>query len=51
MITFMMNYLLFTVPVKTEPDIFDLIYQSVIVVAALAFKPWLMYWNLIGFNY
>ena len=34
-----------------EPDIFDLIYQSIIVVAALAFIPWLMYWNLIGFNY
>ena len=30
---------------------FDLIYQSVVVVAALAFIPWLMDWNLIGFNY
>ena len=29
----------------------DLIYQSVIVVAALVFIPWLMYYNLIGFNY
>ena len=34
-----------------ELVIFDLIYQSIIVVAALAFIPWLMYWNLIGFNY
>jgi hypothetical protein len=28
-----------------------LIYQSLIVVAALFFIPWLMYFNLIGFNY
>lgn len=28
-----------------------LIYQTAITVAALAFIPWLMYWNLIGFNY
>ena len=34
-----------------ELGTFDLIYQSIIVVAALAFIPWLMYWNLIGFNY
>ncbi len=30
---------------------FDLIYQSVIIVAALLFIPWLMYYNLIGFNF
>jgi hypothetical protein len=29
----------------------ELIYQTIIVLAALAFIPWLMYWNLIGFNY
>ena len=34
-----------------ELGTFDLIYQSIIVVAVLAFIPWLMYWNLIGFNY
>jgi len=28
-----------------------LIYQTTITIAALAFIPWLMYWNLIGFNY
>ena len=30
---------------------FDLVYQSVIVIVALTIIPWLMYWNLIGFNY
>jgi CubicO group peptidase (beta-lactamase class C family) len=30
---------------------FGLIYQSIIVFAALFFIPWLMYYNLIGFNY
>ena len=30
---------------------YESIYQSIIVVAAMAFIPWLMYWNLIGFNY
>jgi hypothetical protein len=44
-------WLLIKVWLTKEPDIFDLIYQSIIVVAALAFIPWLMYWNLIGFNY
>lgn len=34
-----------------ELGIFDLIYQSIIVVAVLFFIPWLMYYNLIGFNY
>jgi CubicO group peptidase (beta-lactamase class C family) len=34
-----------------ELGTFDLIYQSIIVIAVLAFIPWLMYWNLIGFNY
>ncbi|MCG6188999.1 serine hydrolase domain-containing protein [Maribellus maritimus] len=34
-----------------ELGTFDLIYQSVIVVVALFFIPWLMYYNLIGFNY
>lgn len=29
----------------------DLIFQSVIATAALAFIPWLMYYNFIGFNY
>lgn len=28
-----------------------IIYQSVILVAAVLFIPWLMYYNLIGFNY
>ncbi len=30
---------------------FDLIYQSLIVIAVLFFIPWLTYYNLIGFNY
>lgn len=30
---------------------FGLIYQSIIVITALFFIPWLMYYNLIGFNY
>jgi len=34
-----------------ELGIFTLIYQSLIVVAVLFFIPWLMYYNLIGFNY
>ena len=29
----------------------DLVYQSIVLVAALLFIPWLMYYNLIGFNY
>ena len=34
-----------------ELGVIDLIFQSVIATAALAFIPWLMYYNLIGFNY
>ena len=34
-----------------ELGAFDLIYQSLIVVAVLFFIPWLTYYNLIGFNY
>lgn len=34
-----------------ELGTFSLIYQSIILVAALFFIPWLMYYNLIGFNY
>ena len=34
-----------------ELGTFDIIYQSIIVVAVLLFIPWLMYYNLIGFNY
>lgn len=34
-----------------ELGTFNLIYQSIIVVAVLFFIPWLMYYNLIGFNY
>jgi CubicO group peptidase (beta-lactamase class C family) len=34
-----------------ELGTFDLIFQSIIVVAVLFFIPWLMYYNLIGFNY
>jgi len=29
----------------------ELIFQSIITISVLAFIPWLMYWNLIGFNY
>ncbi len=36
---------------SNELGTFDFIYQSLIVAAALAFIPWLFYWNLIGFNY
>jgi hypothetical protein len=34
-----------------ELGTFALIYQSIILVAALLFIPWLLYYNLIGFNY
>jgi len=34
-----------------ELGTFNLIYQSIIVVATLFFIPWLMYYNLVGFNY
>ena len=34
-----------------ELKTFGLIYQSIIVSATLFFIPWLMYYNLIGFNY
>jgi len=34
-----------------ELSTIGLIYQTTITVAALTFIPWLMYWNLIGFNY
>ncbi len=34
-----------------ELGTFEIIYQSIVTVASLAFIPWLMYWNLIGFNY
>jgi hypothetical protein len=34
-----------------ELGVIDLIFQSVIAATALAFIPWLMYYNLIGFNY
>lgn len=34
-----------------ELGVIDLIFQSIIATAALAFIPWLMYYNLIGFNY
>ena len=30
---------------------YESIYQSIIVVAAFTFIPWLYYWNLIGFNF
>ncbi len=34
-----------------ELKAFDLIYQSLLSMAVLFFIPWLMYYNLIGFNY
>ena len=34
-----------------ELGTFNLIYQSLITVTVLFFIPWLMYFNLIGFNY
>ena len=34
-----------------ELETFSLIYQSIISIAVLFFIPWLMYYNLIGFNY
>jgi hypothetical protein len=34
-----------------ELGTFDLIYQFIIAVATLFFIPWLIYYNLIGFNY
>ena len=44
-------WLLIKVWRSKELGTLDLMYQSIVVVAALAFIPWLMYWNLIGFNY
>lgn len=34
-----------------ELKTFDIVYQSVILLAALVFIPWLFYFNLIGYNY
>jgi CubicO group peptidase (beta-lactamase class C family) len=34
-----------------ELGTFDLVYQSLILVTAMFFIPWLAYFNLIGFNY
>lgn len=44
-------YLLIKVIRFKELGTFDLVYQSLIVVTALFFIPWLAYFNLIGFNY
>lgn len=44
-------WLLIKVYRSKELSAFGLVYQSVVVIAALAIIPWLMYWNLIGFNY
>jgi uncharacterized membrane protein len=44
-------YLLIKVFRYKELGAIDLIFQSVITTAALAFIPWLMYYHLIGFNY
>lgn len=34
-----------------EVQTFDLVYQSLVLVAAILFIPWLIYYNLIGFNF
>lgn len=34
-----------------EMSTIGLVYQTIVTIATLAFIPWLMYWNLIGFNY
>ncbi len=44
-------YLLAKIIRLKELGTFNLIYQTVIAVAVLLFIPWLMYYNLIGFNY
>lgn len=44
-------YLLTKAILLKELGTFDLVYQSIIVFAALFFIPWLMYYHLIGFNY
>ena len=44
-------YLLIKAIRLKELGTFNLIYQSIVVIAALLFIPWLMYYNLIGFNY
>lgn len=44
-------YLLIKAIRYKELKALGLIYQSLIVAAALIFIPWLMYYNLIGFNY
>lgn len=44
-------YLLIKAIRLKELGTFSLIYQSIILVAVLFFIPWLMYYNLIGFNY
>ncbi|MFA9371065.1 MAG: serine hydrolase domain-containing protein [Labilibaculum antarcticum] len=48
---FVSGYLLIKAFRYKELKTLGLIYQSVILVAALLFIPWLMYYNLIGFNY
>jgi hypothetical protein len=44
-------YLLTKAIRSKELGTFDLIYQSFVVIAALVFIPWLMYYNLIGFYF
>ncbi|TRX63175.1 serine hydrolase [Carboxylicivirga sp. M1479] len=48
---FVSVYLLIRAFKNKEFKILSLIYQSLIIVAATLFIPWLMYYNLIGFNY
>ena len=48
---FVSVYLLIKAFRYKELKTLGLIYQSVILVAALLFIPWLTYYNLIGFNY
>jgi len=50
-VTFYSGWLLTKVWQFKKLNTYESIYQSIIVVAAMAFIPWLMYWNLIGFNY
>lgn len=50
-LTFYSGWLLTKVWQFKKLSTYESIYQSIIVVAAFTFIPWLYYWNLIGFNF
>ena len=50
-LTFFGTYLWLKEMRKNNLSGLQLIWQGVIILAALVFVPWLWYWNLIGFNF